>query len=51
MNRVVGSVTGIAHCVPLKIDRQLAPLSSIYMVEEPEHWVQIRPKGPVSAAR
>ena len=51
VNRVVGSVTGIAHCVPLKIDRQLAPLPSIYMVKEPEHWVQIRPKGPVSAAR
>ena len=51
VNRVVGSVTGMAHCVPLMIDRQLAPLSSIYMVEEPEHWVQIRPKGAVSAVR
>ena len=51
VNRVVGSVTGMAHCVPLMIDRQLAPLSSIYMVKEPEHWVQIRPKRAVSAAR
>ena len=31
VNRVVGSVTGMAHCVPLMIDRQLAPLSSIYI--------------------
>ena len=48
---MVGSVTGITSCKSLTIDRQLAPLLSKYTVEEPEHWVQIRPKRPACAVR